>query len=140
MPKRIRAFCQATSQPEPSSKGEIIRCALESLALKYRRVIENVETVLNHRLDPIHMVGGGTQNQLQCQFTADATNRPVITGPVEATTIGNVIMQMVALGQLASLHEGRDLIRRSFDVKTYEPVANRAQWDEAYARLLKIIT
>mgnify|MGYP000935238242 CR=1 FL=1 len=86
------------------------------------------------------MVGGGTQNQLQCQFTADATNRPVITGPVEATTIGNVIMQMVALGQLASLHEGRDLIRRSFDVKTYEPVANRAQWDEAYARLLKIIT
>lgn len=139
MSKRIRAFCQATGQPEPSSKGEIIRCALESLALKYRRVIENVETVLGHRLDPIHMVGGGTQNQLQCQFTADATNRPVIAGPVEATTIGNVIMQMVALGQLSSLGEGRDLIRRSFDVKTYEPAANRAQWDAAYARLNSII-
>jgi rhamnulokinase len=139
MPDRILAFCRATNQPQPTSKGEIIRCALEGLALKYRRVIENVESVLGHRLDPIHMVGGGTQNQLQCQFTADATNRPVIAGPVEATTIGNLIMQMMALGQIASLSEGRDLIRRSFDVKTYEPASQRTAWDEAYGQLLKII-
>ena len=138
MPERIRAFCKATNQPEPTSKGEIIRCALESLALKYRRVIEKVEHVLGHPLDPIHMVGGGTQNQLQCQLTADATGRPVIAGPVEATTIGNLIMQMVALGDLSSLSEGRALIRRSFDLKTYEPATNRAQWDEAYTRLLKM--
>lgn len=135
MPNRILAFCQATGQPQPTSKGEIIRCALEGLALKYRRVIENVESVLGHRLDPIHMVGGGTQNQLQCQFTADATNRPVIAGPVEATTIGNLIMQMMALGQIRSLQEGRELVRRSFDVKTYEPANKRAAWDEAYGQL-----
>ena len=139
MAGRIRAFCRATGQPEPSSKGEVIRCALESLALKYRRIIENVESVLGYALDPIHMMGGGTQNTLQCQFTADATNRPVIAGPVEATTIGNLIMQMKALGAISSLQEGRAVVRRSFDVKTYQPATGRAQWDEAYGKLNSII-
>ena len=137
MPSRIRARCQATGQPLPESKGAIIRCALESLALKYRWVLEKLELILGYRLEPLHIVGGGTQNQLLCQLTADATGRQVIAGPVEATAIGNVIMQALALGDLASLAEGRDLIRRSFDVVSYAPTHDRAAWDEAYDRLGK---
>ncbi|MCB0064056.1 MAG: rhamnulokinase [Caldilineaceae bacterium] len=139
MPGRIQARCHATGQPTPENKGAIIRCALESLALKYRWVLEKLETILGYQLEPLHIVGGGTQNRLLCQLTADATGRQVIAGPVEATAIGNIIMQAVALGDLASLTEGRDLIRRSFDVVTYEPSGDRAAWDGAYARLVKIL-
>ncbi len=139
MPSRIRALCQATGQPVPESTGAIIRCTLESLALKYRWVLEKLELILGYRLDPLHMVGGGTQNGLLCQFTADATGRQVIAGPVEATAIGNVIMQAVALGDLASLAEGRALIRRSFDVVTYEPTHAQAAWEAAYARLQELL-
>lgn len=139
MPSRIRTRCQATGQPVPESKGAIIRCALESLALKYRWVLEKLELIVGYPLEPLHMVGGGTQNHLLCQLTADATGRPVIAGPVEATAIGNVIMQAIALGDLASLAEGRELIRRSFDVVAYEPTADRAMWDAAYARLQALL-
>ncbi len=135
MPSRIQTLCRESGQPVPMDKGAIIRCALESLALKYRWVLEKLELILGYPLDPLHMVGGGTQNGLLCRFTADATGRQVIAGPVEATAIGNVIMQAVALGDLASLAEGRDLIRRSFDVMTYEPTRERAAWEAAYARL-----
>ena len=136
MPSRIQARCRATGQPVPTSKGAIIRCALESLALKYRWVLERIEETVGYRLDPIHIVGGGTQNRLLCQLTADATGRPVVAGPVEATAIGNVIVQAIALKHLDSLAQGRDLIRRSFEVVTYEPTAQRAQWEAAYAHLL----
>ena len=138
MPTRIREFCRRTGQPVPESKGAILRCALEGIALKYRWVLERLEAMLGHRLEPIHIVGGGTQNRLLSQFTADATERQVITGPVEATAIGNILMQMVALGQADSLPEGRQLVRNSFDLSTYEP-GSRAGWDEAYARLLRML-
>ena len=85
----------------------------------------------------MHIVGGGTQNRLLCQLTAHATGRQVIAGPVEATAIGNVIVQAIALGQLGSLAQGRELIRRSFEVVTYEPAPDRSHWDEAYERLLR---
>ena len=94
--------------------------------------------MLGRRLEPLHIVGGGTQNRLLSQFTADAIGRQVITGPVEATATGNIIMQAMALGHLASLEEGRQVVRNSFDVTTYEP-ASRAGWDDAYARLLAIM-
>jgi rhamnulokinase len=139
MPSRIRARCQATGQPAPDGKAAIIRCVLESLALKYRWVLEKIETSLGHRLDPIHIVGGGTQNQLLCQYTADATGRVVIAGPVEATAAGNVIVQAMALGAVGSLSEGREVIRHSFQVIPYEPAAEREPWEVAYARLLKLI-
>ena len=100
-------------------------------------MLEKLELILGHPLDPVHIVGGGTQNRLLCQLTADATGRQVIAGPVEATAIGNVIVQAIALGQLGSLAQGRDLIRRSFDVVSYEPAAERSRWDEAYERLLR---
>lgn len=138
MPARIRAFCQMTDQPVPQSKGEVIRCALESLAFKYRLVLERLEEMLGRRLEPIHIVGGGTQNWLLNQFAANATARRVIAGPVEATAAGNVIVQMMALGHIGSLEEGRQLVRNSFTVTTYEP-AGGAEWDEAYGRFLAMM-
>lgn len=138
MPARIRAYCQRTGQPVPETRGAIIRCALESLALKYRYVLERLEELVGQRLDPIHIVGGGALNTLLCQFTADATQRPIIAGPVEATTAGNMLMQVIALGQIGSLAEGREVIRRSFDVWTYDP-GSAAGWDEAYARLVGVM-
>jgi rhamnulokinase len=138
MPSRIRAYSRRTGQPVPQTKGEVVRCALEGIALKYRWIIEHVEEVLGHRLDPIHIVGGGTQNQLLSQLAADAIGRQVITGPIEATAIGNVMVQAIAMGYLGSLAEGRELVRNSFPVLTFEP-RDRAAWDDAYGRLLKLM-
>ncbi|UCC64112.1 MAG: rhamnulokinase [Anaerolineae bacterium] len=138
MPARIRAFCEWTGQPAPQSKGAVIRCVLESLALKYRWVLERLEEILARHLEPIHIVGGGAQNRLLNQFAADATGRQVITGPVEATAAGNVITQAMALGQIGSLEEGRRIVRNSFDVATYEP-AGGTEWDEAYTRFLAVM-
>jgi rhamnulokinase len=133
MPARIAEFCRRTHQPVPESKGQFIRCALESLALKYRKTLESLEGVLGHRLDPLHIVGGGTKNRLLNQFAANAVARPVITGPVEATAIGNLLVQAVALGELSSLAEARAVVRASFDVAVYEP-QEADRWAEAYAR------
>lgn len=138
MPARIRDFCAQTGQPVPQSKGEIIRCALESLALKYRWVLERVEEIMGRRLEPLHIVGGGTRNKLLNQLAADATGRQVIAGPVEATAAGNIIAQMMALGHIASLQEGREIIRASFEVTVYEPQTGPG-WDEAYERFLGIM-
>ena len=138
MPARIRAFCHKTNQPAPQSKGAIIRCALEGIALKYRWVLERVEEMLGRRLGPIHIVGGGTQNRLLSQFTADALGRPVISGPIEATATGNIIVQAMAMGHIGSLEEGRRIVRNSFDVVTYEPTGG-AEWDEAYGRFLAMM-
>jgi rhamnulokinase len=137
MPAQIRAFCARTAQREPQNKGEIVRCALESLALKYRWVLEKLEIMRGHKLEAIHIVGGGSQNQLLCQLAADATQRPVIAGPVEATALGNMLMQALARGRIASLAEGREVVRRSCDVITYDP-RSAAGWDDAYARFLRI--
>ncbi len=134
MPARIQDYCRRTGQPVPESKGEIVRCALDSLALKYRAVLEEIESVLGRRLDPLHIVGGGARNELLCQLAADATGREVVAGPVEATTAGSVIMQAVATGHLQSLAEARELVRRSFDVASYEPRAGGAL-DDAHGRL-----
>lgn len=138
MPSRIRAYCENTNQPVPQGKGAVIRCALESIALKYRWVLERVEEMLGHRLEPLHIVGGGTQNRLLSQLTADATDREVITGPIEATATGNIIVQAMALGHLASLEEGREVVRNSFEVINFEPVS-QLEWEEAYARLLSVM-
>ncbi len=94
---------------------------------------------MGRRLDPVHIVGGGSQNQLLNQFTADATGRCVVAGPVEATAIGNVVMQAMAGGEIGSLAEGRALVRASFPLTTVEPVT-RAGWDEAYRRLLQVMS
>jgi len=138
MPARIRAFCRRTGQPVPESQGAIIRCTLESLALKYRWVLERLEEILDYWLSPIHIVGGGSQNALLNQLTADAAGRPVVAGPVEATAIGNVIVQLMALGYVDSLAAGRRLVEASFDTETYEPDGGPA-WEAAYEKLLAVM-
>jgi rhamnulokinase len=137
MCERIQAFCRDTGQDAPRTKGQVVRCALESLALEYRWVAECLDELVGRRLPTVHIIGGGSQNRLLNQFTADATGRAVVAGPVEATAIGNILVQALALGQLSSLAEGRDLVRRSFDVETFEP-AETAAWGEAYERYLKM--
>ena len=134
MPARIQKYCERTQQPMPETKGAIVRCALESLALKYRWVLERLEEMLGYRLEPIHIIGGGTQNRLLNQLTADATHRSVVAGPIEATAIGNVLMQAVALGHLKSLDEARAVVRHSFKPETYEPRPSD-RWDAAYQKL-----
>ena len=103
MPARIQKYCADTDQAVPQTKGEIIRIALEGIALKYRWVLERLEELTGKHLDPIHIIGGGTKNRLLNQFTADATGRVVVTGPVEATAIGNILMQAIGLKHLGSL-------------------------------------
>jgi len=139
MPVAIQEFCRETGQTVPESRGEIVRTALEGLALKYRWVTEKLQILLDREFKTLHIVGGGSQNQLLCQFAADATQLPVIAGPVEATAIGNIAVQAVATGQLASLDEARQVTRRSFEVVTYEP-GTAAPWDAAYERFEKLMS
>ncbi len=137
MPARLRAYCRRTSQPVPESKGAVVRAVLESLALKYRQVLTSMERILGRKLEPLHIVGGGTQNRLLCQLAADATGRAVVAGPIEATGAGNVLMQAIALGHLRSLAELRDVVRRSFEIATYEPRPSAAV-EDAYGRFERL--
>jgi rhamnulokinase len=138
MPSRIQKYCADTNQAVPQTKGQILRIALEGIALKYCLVLERLEELTGKRLDPIHIIGGGTKNRLLNQFTADATCRAVITGPVEATAIGNILMQAIGLKHLGSLVEVRRVVRTSFIPEVYEP-QKAAGWDEAYSCLREII-
>jgi rhamnulokinase len=138
MPARIRDFCDRTGQTPPDSKGALVRCVLESLALKYRWVIDRAEELIGRPTTTVHIVGGGSQNRLLNQFAANATGRLVVAGPVEATAIGNILMQMLAVGQIGSLAEGRALVRKSFPVETYQP-QETAAWSDAYQRFLGLI-
>ena len=105
--------------------------------MKFRQVLGMCEELSGGRIETIHIVGGGTQNRQLCQFAADACGRRVVAGPVEATATGNLMMQAVAAGDVASIAEAREVIRRSFPVDEYEP-QNTAAWDEAYARFCKV--
>ncbi len=137
MSVRIQAFCKETGQEVPESKGALLRTALESLALEYRRVAEGLDDIAGKHLETIHIIGGGSKNELLDQFAADATGRTVVAGPVEATALGNVMVQAIATGRLASMAEGREVIKQSFDVKVFEP-RDTAAWDAAYNRYLKL--
>jgi rhamnulokinase len=139
MPSRIQKFCVDTNQRVPQTKGQIVRVALEGISLKYRLVLERLEALTGRRLDPLHIIGGGAKNHLLNQFTADSTGRTVITGPVEATAIGNILMQAIGMKHLGSLAEARDVVRASFEPEVYEP-QHTADWDAAYSRLLKVIS
>jgi rhamnulokinase len=137
MPGRIQAWCRETGQTVPETPGQIVRAALESLALEYRWAAERLDEILGHRRPTIHIFGGGSQNGLLNQFAAGATGRTVIAGPVEATAIGNVLVQAIAMGEIESMAEGRALVRLSFDLGTYEP-QDTAAWDEAFDRYLDL--
>ena len=136
MPARIRAFAAAPASPFPKPRG--VRALHPGRhRAQVSLLLERLEEMLGQRLEPIHIVGGGAQSRLLSRFTADATGRPVITGPVEATAMGNILMQAVALGHLGSLREARALVRDSFEMVTFEP-GKQSGWDEAYARLKEL--
>ncbi|RIX50008.1 rhamnulokinase [Paenibacillus nanensis] len=140
MPMRIQDYCRATGQPIPESPGAIIRCVLESLALKYKYVLACTEQLSGKSFKGLHMVGGGINNKLLCQFTANALGRPVWAGPVEGSAIGNLLVQYIALGAIQNIWEARSIVRDSFPLDVYEPEAAEA-WSAAYTRwsnLLKL--
>lgn len=133
MPARIAAFCRETGQPAPADVAETVRCIFESLALKHAETIDLIAALTGSRIDELHVVGGGARNELLCSWTADASGRAVLAGHGEATVIGNLLVQALALGELASLAEGRELVRRSFAERRYEPASGGA-WSEARDR------
>lgn len=138
MVSRVIDYCRRTGQPEPPDEGAVIRVILESLALKYRYVLDSTEEILGRRMECIHIVGGGIQNELLCQLTADATGRPVIAGPLEATAIGNLMVQALARGDVGSVDDIREVVRRSFDPVEYEPQSDD-RWDAAYAHFRTLL-
>ena len=139
MPQAIAAFCAKSGQSEPLGPGQMTRTILESLALKYRQVLESLENLVGTKFQEIRIVGGGSRIDLLNQFTADATGRIVLAGPVEATALGNLAMQMVAMGAVASLSGARELVAASFPARIFEP-KDTAPWEKAYQRFRGIST
>lgn len=138
MPERIRNFCKKSGQPVPRTEGEVIRCAVESLALKCRMVTEAIEDILGKTLEVIHMLGGGIKDTMLCEFVACATGKRVIAGPVEATGTGNALLQFMGLGKISDLTAARSVVKQSFPVKHYEP-ADAEAWEKAYDNYKKLI-
>ncbi len=137
MPQKIQEYCRETNQSVPQTKGEITRCVMESLALKYRQAIEGLEAIVGYRIPALHIVGGGCKNRILSQFTANAIHRPVYAGPIEATAIGNLSAQLISLGEVGSLAQAREVVRNSFPMEEYIP-ADTAAWEDAYGVLLKL--
>ncbi|MCA9899785.1 MAG: rhamnulokinase [Anaerolineales bacterium] len=132
-PQHIREYCRKTNQPVPETVGAIVRSVLDSLALACREVLEQVTTVSRQTVSTLHIVGGGTQNRLLNQLTANATGLPVVTGPIEATVIGNALVQLITLGEIADLAQARQIVAGLDELQRYEPEAT-AIWEEAYGR------
>jgi rhamnulokinase len=137
MPKRIADYCVESGQMPPDGIGETIRCALESLALQYRKTLAELERLTGERIEQLHIVGGGSQNRLLNQFTANATGIPTISGPVEATALGNVVVQAIASGELPSLAAAREIIGKSFKLETFEP-QEKDLWNSAAERFANL--
>jgi rhamnulokinase len=133
MPSAIQKYCRATGQIVPDTCGEIARSAFESLSLKYKLVFEQLEILIHRKMATIRIVGGGSRNTFLCQMTADACNRPVVSGPVEASALGNVMMQAVATDHLPHLSAARVALADSIQCCSFEPRMHDA-WDEAYMR------
>jgi rhamnulokinase len=136
-PAHVRAFCRETGQAPPEGDAATLRCVFESLALAYNGVLEQLVALTGRRVAAIHVVGGGARNALLCQLTADATGLPVLAGPVEATVLGNALVQLIALGELADLAEARRLVAAAGALQPYAP-GPRGPWDEARARFARL--
>jgi rhamnulokinase len=138
MPRQVADYCRKTGQQPPATCGEYARTILESLALRYRQVLESLQKLGNRKIDTIHIVGGGSRNMVLNQFVADCTGRRVIAGPSEATAIGNVLVQALGAGELKSLDDVRAVVRRSFAPVTVEPHPSK-DWDQAYERFQTLV-
>lgn len=139
MPAEIDKFCMLTDQQMPDDQGEYVRTIMESLALKYRHVLDQLIEVSGKQINTIHIIGGGTKNRLLCQFTANATGKKVITGPSEGTAAGNILMQAMAHGAAGSSEEIREIVRNSFELEYYEP-ENSHMWETAYSNFMRYLS
>lgn len=133
----IRVFCRRTGQEPPQSVAGLARCILESLALKYRWTLEELRRLTRKRIQKLHVIGGGSRNERLCQFAADSTQLEVLSGPSEATALGNILVQTLALGALGSVAEARAVVRESVEIKTFEP-GRAGEWDDAYGRFRQV--
>jgi len=138
MPKVINNYCIQSGQESIENIGEISRCVYESIALKSRYNIEMLEKLTGKEIEVVHLIGGGIKNKLLCQWISDATGKIIIAGPVECTSYGNFLIQLLANGEISNLHEGRELILKSSEIINYCP-NNKDDWDLAYEKFLKII-
>ena len=137
MPARIAEYCVKTGQTPPQDKGGVSRCITESLALKYRRTLQELEEIKGEKIGGIHIIGGGVKDKLLCQYTANATKKTVFAGPIEATALGNIAVQLIACGEFRNLAEARGAIASSFPADVYEPQETE-KWDAAYERFLSV--
>ncbi len=138
LPDKIKEYCKVTNQQIPETVGEIVRCIYESLALKYRYALKQISKCTGRKFEILHLLGGGTKDGFLCQLTADSIDMPVVAGPVEATALGNIILQLIALGEIKNINEGRQLISKTHTLKTYNP-SHTDEWDSAYGRFVSII-
>lgn len=138
MPGKIMKYCESTNQPVPATVGEILKCINQSLAMKYRFELENIERVSGKKVNVLNIIGGGSKNIMLNQYTANSINRAVLSGPVEATALGNIAIQLISSGEVNNQREARELIKNSFEIKEYMP-KNSSKWDTAYEKYTKII-
>ncbi len=138
LPDKIRAYCKETDQPVPETIGQIVRCIYESLAMKYRLALEQISECTGKSFDVLHLMGGGTKDGFLCELTAQSLGIPVVAGPIEATALGNIVLQLIALGEIESIEKGREIIAEAEKVQTFEE-SRTSDWDEAYKRFCKII-
>ena len=138
LPDKIKAYCKNTNQPVPKTIGQIVRCIYESLALKYRLALEQIAECTNKKFDVLHLMGGGTKDGFLCELASQSLGIPVIAGPIEATALGNIILQLIALGEIETIAQGRKIIAETEKVKTFNEM-HTPDWDEAFERFCKII-
>lgn len=138
MPEKIQNFCRKTNQPVPESDGALVRCIYESLAMKYKFAISQISENTGKNFDVLHLLGGGTKDGFLCQMTANSLGIPVIAGPTEATALGNILLQLIALGDIKDIDEGRALIRQQESVKEYLP-ADTDEWKKAYKNFCTVV-
>ncbi len=138
MPKKIRDYCKKTDQGEPLTDGALVRCIYESLAMKYRFAIKQIEENTEKKFNVLHLLGGGTKDNFLCQMTADSLNLPVIAGPTEATALGNIILQLIALGDIEDVNAGREIIKSQENLKKYKPIDPQS-FEAAYQKFLNAI-
>lgn len=138
LPDKIRDYCRKTNQPVPETVGQVVRCIYESLALKYRLALEQIRECTGKNFDVLHLMGGGTKDGFLCELSSESLGIPVIAGPVEATALGNIVLQLIALGEIESIEKGRKIIAETEKVKTFKG-EHTPDWDEAFGRFCKII-
>ena len=138
LPDKIRAYCKNTNQPVPETIGQVVRCIYESLAMKYRLALQQIGECTGKKFSVLHLMGGGTKDGFLCELAAQSLGIPVVAGPIEATALGNIVLQLIALGEIETIEKGREIIAETEKVKTFNE-EHTFDWDEAFERFCKII-